>query len=220
MDFLDQSLHRERHFQIVFAHQCHGGIIDLGGRLFFCGITFLTFCSDTGYFLGNGIPAFFRQIRREDALRYTKNWNIIAAERYLDGLEQKNKTGNDEPAKIFMVMTQKTYYLSRQVFADNLCNNIALLKSLSDRGLDPIRWLAENNYRYLLFDAGRVDWYREGRSQPAVLRPEDTSFKILDSYVNYFQQQILNRLEPKKRFNQLILYEVPVFDTELKHGLG
>lgn len=46
-------------------------------------------------------------------------------------------------------------HIRGEAYIDNLYTNIALLKSIEN----PLNWLKEHNYRYLIFDKGKVAWY-------------------------------------------------------------
>jgi hypothetical protein len=55
-----------------------------------------------------------------------------------------------------MIHTNQAYYpLDRGTYSDVLHLNLSLLKSFEDHGKDPIAWLREEGYRYVLYDVER-----------------------------------------------------------------
>jgi len=168
----------------------------------------LRFAVQDAYLIGVGPAAFLELVSRRDFLARTEAAASWAASEKIAELE--TRAGRTAPAarqRVFMVFASASYFLRSPYYNDPFYVNLGLL---ARAGADPILWLRQHGFGYVLFERGRLPWLYGNRHHNALLNPYPEGIALLDRYVAFFRHELEPRLERiETDQGSLVLYRVP-----------
>jgi hypothetical protein len=146
----------------------------------------------------HGPSAFLGIEDRRTFLRTTQAGEVFEVNEYL--------RANAKPGeRLFMILADQPYYLDLPAFADPTRTNLALLRAQHD----PIVWLRERDYRYVLVDEGRVHWIRSQKPVDPSFNPDPNAMRSFEELWGWWKHDLEPRLRPIARFGAHVLFEAP-----------
>jgi hypothetical protein len=174
-------------------------VVRMVGRTCIVGFALIQFASFWGLgrsLLSHGPSEFLGLEDRRTFLHTTQAGETFEVNEYLRARLQPKE-------RLFMILADQPYYLDLPVFADPTRTNLALLRAQRE----PIAWLTEHGYRYVLVDEGRMHWIRSQKPVDPSFNPEPGAMRSFEGLWSWWKRDLEPQLRPIGRFGAHVLFE-------------
>lgn len=175
-----------------------------------CLFNVLDYAAETPFLTGFGVPAFFELIPRRAFLAQTRAIDTFAAGEAIRALEaREGRTTKATRRGVFMVLASESYYLETRYYNDPFYVNLGILEMVARGGGDPIAWMRDQGYGYVLFEQSRLPWLFGKRHHNPMLNPYPEGLAVLGDRIDFFRRVIEPRLERVQQQPRTTLYRIP-----------
>lgn|GEM_PF-3165991 len=175
-----------------------------------CLFNVIDFAAESSFLVGFSVPAFLDLTPRRAFVAQTRAIDTFIAGESIRALEaREGRTTRATRRGVFMILASESYYLDTRYYNDPFYVNLGLLETVVRGGGDPIRWLHDQGYEYVLFEQARIPWLFGKRHHNPFLNPYPAGLGVLAERLDFFRGTIEPRLQLLQREPRVTLYRIP-----------